>query len=95
MSCITRLNALRAGGAAHRIHSDRALAGVRHLPGPQDLPRRARHSVVQRRQAGVHPARTRVTAAANFRNLQLFDIEICSQLRPMLELGTDISRDHP
>ena len=48
------------GGEAHRVHPGRALGGVRHVPGPQDLPRGARDAVVQRRQAGVHPEGTQV-----------------------------------
>ena len=49
------MNAELEGGEAHRVHPDRALCGVRHLPGPQDLPRGPRHALVQRRQGGVHP----------------------------------------
>ena len=50
-----------SGGEAHRVHPDRAVDGVRHLPGPQDLPRGARHPLVQRRQTGVPPEGTQVS----------------------------------
>ena len=53
------------GGEAHCVHLDRAVDGVRHLPGPQDLPRGARHPLVQRRQAGVPPEGSQVSELTN------------------------------
>ena len=63
-----------SGGEAHRVHPDRAVDGVRHLPGPQDLPRGARHPLVQRRQAGVPPEGAQVS---ELKNLDLSKVYVC------------------
>ena len=65
-----------SGGEAHRVHPDRAVDGVRHLPGPQDLPRGARHPLVQRRQAGVPPEGTQVSELTNLDLSSAFGVDV-------------------
>ena len=64
------------GGEAHRVHPDRAVDGVRHLPGPQDLPRGACHPLVQRRQAGVPPEGSQVSELTNLGLSSAFGVDV-------------------